>query len=375
MSTGETSYTSSLEKNLESLLLRIQPSEILVEEGLSDRLSPLLERYCVTVVPSEVGEGEGSQGQMEKVRDWFLKTAERKDFEGLVQKRSREELFNFVLGKEGEEGVEREEMVGVEGEGEGQQKEEIQFPEMTETEAGAIGTVLNYIEYCMPSKGNFSLKIPERDAEAVMRLDLCTKECLEFTKCNAPDTQSTFYEDEGLGGATGGRHRKYRTLLSALDATVTAVGGRRMAKDLASPLTSVLEINRRLDAVEYFMGREGKGGAEVVGEVRGLLRQTSDLERCIQRVSLGRGTSRDILAIGVTLKKLGEIKELLLTEGGEEEGHPDSLISSLLSQIDPLSSLAELIVQAIAPEPPLQPSLPGHIEEVFFRERHMGNII
>ena len=363
MSTGETSYTSSSQKNLESLLLRIQPSEILVAEGVSDRLSSLLDRYCVTVVPPEV-EGEGGEGrerEKDKVRDWFLEATNRRDFEGLVQKRSQEELYNFVLGREEEEGKEVTGLVpGEEEEGEEGRKEEIQFPEMTETEAGAIGTVLNYIEYCMPSKGNFSLKIPERDAEAVMRLDLCTKECLEFTKCNAPETQSTFYEEEGA------RHRKYRTLLSTLDATVTAVGGRRMARDLASPLTSALDINRRLDAVEYFMG---KG---VVGEVRALLRQTSDLERCIQRVSLGRGTSRDILAIGVTLKKLEEIKKLLLKEGGEEGGHPDPLISSLLSQIDPLSSLAELIIQAIAPEPPLQPSLPGHIEEVWGWKRREG---
>jgi len=59
-------------------------------------------------------------------------------------------------------------------------------------------------------------------------------------------------------------------------------GSRLLASRLAAPLTDVGQINERLDAVQFFHEHH-----TVAEAIRRLLKRCSDVERCVQRISLG----------------------------------------------------------------------------------------
>ena len=85
------------------------------------------------------------------------------------------------------------------------------------------------------------------------------------------------------------------SLLGAIDLTVTGAGGRLLADWLAAPLTSVAEISARHDAVDSFTDLSGQ---EVCHEVRTALRHAPDITRALSRLSVGRGSPRDLAALG-----------------------------------------------------------------------------
>ena len=134
-----------------------------------------------------------------------------------------------------------------------------------------------------------------------------------------------------------------------------------LAESLASPLRSSEEINRRLDAVDYLRRRP-----DLVNALRSRLRKIHDIERCIQRISIGRGTSRDILAIGTTLQAIEEIVSHVRCSTGSVT--PPALLSLLLSEARSFPTLSSLILRSVAPSPPLLLSLPGHVAEGFCEE-------
>ncbi|MEE9614988.1 MAG: DNA mismatch repair protein MutS, partial [Thermodesulfobacteriota bacterium] len=96
------------------------------------------------------------------------------------------------------------------------------------------------------------------------------------------------------------------TLLSLLDRTRTAMGGRRLREWLTYPLVDEGEIRTRLDGVEEFVESR-----EVSLELEELLSGVHDLERLIGRVSLGIASPRDLVSLKESLKKVPELKQAL----------------------------------------------------------------
>lgn len=99
---------------------------------------------------------------------------------------------------------------------------------------------------------------------------------------------------------------KGATLLSVMDRTVTAVGGRLLAGRVASPLVDLPEINQRLDVIEFFMNHP-----RLREDIRELLKSCPDMERAVSRLSLGRGGPRDLANIKTTLSVIPKIKNIL----------------------------------------------------------------
>ena len=97
------------------------------------------------------------------------------------------------------------------------------------------------------------------------------------------------------------------TLLSVIDRTVTGPGARMLTERLLKPLLNVQEINKRLDAVEFFVSH-----SNVRQELRDLLKNCPDMERALGRLSIGRGGPRDLAAILQTLQTMPEIKLTLM---------------------------------------------------------------
>ena len=89
------------------------------------------------------------------------------------------------------------------------------------------------------------------------------------------------------------------SLLDAIDLTVTGAGSRLLADWLAAPLTSVTGISTRHDAVESFTDVHGQ---EACREIRTALRQAPDVTRALSRLSVGRGSPRDLAALGAGIR-------------------------------------------------------------------------
>ncbi|MCC7071782.1 MAG: DNA mismatch repair protein MutS [Deltaproteobacteria bacterium] len=124
--------------------------------------------------------------------------------------------------------------------------------------------------------------------------------------------------------------RKDGTLLSVLDRTKTAVGGRTLLRRLLSPSADVARIALHLDATERFVTdvglREG---------LRGLLAGLPDLARLVARCAAQRATPRDLARLRDALVTLPKLRALADDE---------------LPMVD---ELAELVSRALAEEPAL----------------------
>lgn len=96
------------------------------------------------------------------------------------------------------------------------------------------------------------------------------------------------------------------SLLSVIDETVTAAGGRKLKNWLIKPLKDIQKINERLDAVEQFTKNHSKRNL-----LREALKETRDLERLLGKIASSRGNPKDLISVRETLKKIPEIQKLV----------------------------------------------------------------
>lgn len=132
-----------------------------------------------------------------------------------------------------------------------------------------------------------------------------------------------------------------RTLLDVLDETRTPMGARTMRDWILRPAGCVKEITRRHDAVEAFVQDRA-----LLHNVRSSFDPVRDLARLIARISSGGGNARDLLAIGLSLDALPQIKTMLA-------GHASERLAALSDDLELQPALVDMIRNAIHPEPPL----------------------
>ncbi|HTH97493.1 MAG TPA: DNA mismatch repair protein MutS, partial [Stellaceae bacterium] len=191
-------------------------------------------------------------------------------------------------------------------------------------ECAAGGALIDYID--LTQQGRVPKLAPPRRVAtgAVMEIDAATRRNLELA--------------ETLTGERRG------SLLACIDRTVTGAGARRLAADLAGPLTDMEVIGRRLDLVSLFV-RE-TGAREFL---RSLLRETPDMARALSRLSLGRGGPRDLAAIRDGLDATHRIGPPLRALPEARGG----LLAELLGRMGGQSELVDLLERALASELPL----------------------
>lgn len=97
------------------------------------------------------------------------------------------------------------------------------------------------------------------------------------------------------------------SILSFLDHTTNNLGKRMLYEQVSHPLSNVQKINERLDGVAFY-GHH----TDIRRSLRDVLKQVPDIERCLSRLSVGRGSPRDLDAIRNVLKVIPEIKTLHL---------------------------------------------------------------
>src|SRR5690606_28825700 len=106
---------------------------------------------------------------------------------------------------------------------------------------------------------------------------------------------------------------KKGSLLWLLDETMTAMGGRLLKQWVDRPLLSIDQIEERLHYVEvlkddYFRRQE----------IRETLKEVYDIERLAGKISFGNVNARDLVNLKSTLRKIPQLKEILLSFNDEK---------------------------------------------------------
>lgn len=208
------------------------------------------------------------------------------------------------------------------------------FGQFTRPEIAAMGAVVEYLE--ITQKGKLPLLAPPvRESESrVMQIDAATRRNLELT--------------QALSGGRAG------SLLSAIDRTVTAGGGRLLERRISSPSRVVATILSRLDAVQYMLEQ-----SRFRDQLRDALRKVPDLDRALSRLGLDRGGPRDLAAIRNGLTQAALISQMANVDD------PPSLVTSAMQDLLGHDDLLDLLDQALVADPPLLARDGGFIAETY----------
>jgi len=131
------------------------------------------------------------------------------------------------------------------------------------------------------------------------------------------------------------------TLISVLDETVTAGGGRLLRDWLHKPLLDKARIENRLDQVTAFFD-----DLDLRTTLRATLKHAADIERLLSRLSSTRGSARDLSGLRATLQLLPGLAEQL----NDERLHA---IGLHVEGLPAFSGLLDDLVRLVVEEPPV----------------------
>ncbi|HIE27613.1 TPA: DNA mismatch repair protein MutS [Candidatus Poribacteria bacterium] len=186
----------------------------------------------------------------------------------------------------------------------------------------AAGALIHYLNETQKQEVGHILSINTYTLSDFMILDADTQRNLELTRSIRDGSEKG-------------------TLLSILDETLTPMGGRKLRQCILQPLLKVGQINSRLNAVEDLYNK-----VLLQEELREKLSKMYDMERLITRANLGTANARDLLTLKDSIRLIPPIKETI-------EDSEATLMNILNEQLEPLTDLADLIENAIQPEPPV----------------------
>lgn len=146
------------------------------------------------------------------------------------------------------------------------------------------------------------------------------------------------------------------SLISVIDKTTTPMGARLLKKWINRPLLKLNPIQQRLNAVEVFFGNE-----KLRISTRSLLNGISDLERLVTKISTGRATPRDVVALKNSLTTLPDLKTAISDINCQE-----LIIYS--DRIIPMPELIDSIEMALLDEPATQPGNGGVFKAGYMAE-------
>ncbi len=186
----------------------------------------------------------------------------------------------------------------------------------------AAGALMHYIQETQKASLGHIKRLQAYESSEYMALDGSTKRNLELV---------TTIQD---GGNSEG------TLISILDDTCTAMGGRMLRKWIMRPLKRMKPIRQRLNAVEAF--NVNHDARENLQEE---LKEVGDLERLISRICVGRANPRDLVKLKTSLAQLPRIKM-------QFNQLDEPLLQDILERLKLLIEVQESIEEAIVEEPP-----------------------
>lgn len=271
ISTGEFGLSEVSERQLDSLLAAIQPSEVLVSSKLKNKLEDAFLKFNITYIEDWVYEGDYGY----KILTDHFEVHSLKGF-----------------------GVEE-----------------------LKTAHVAAGSLMHYMQETQKAYLRHLRRLYAYESNEYMSLDPATKRNLELTAS---------IQDGNVEG----------TLISIMDKTCTAMGGRLLRRWIMRPLKRLKPIQQRLDSVEIFYSKH-----DVRSQLREELEQVGDLERLISRICVGRTNARDIVQLKLSLAQIPVIKS-------QFAGFDDPLLKDISGRLKLLIDLQEHITKTLAEEPP-----------------------
>ena len=191
-------------------------------------------------------------------------------------------------------------------------------------ELAAAGALLTYLDQTQKGRDLRLRPIRQMTSAGIMEIDPASRRSLELNRTLAGESRGS--------------------LLSVIDKTVTAAGGRLMAARLAAPLTDVEAINARLDLATALCQDQSFQSALTTA-----LKQMPDLERALSRLSLGHGGPRDLAAIADGLKAANDMAIAVETReaGLVAQDMLDAMASSLRGATALIATLDEALGESL----------------------------
>ncbi len=271
ISTGEFGLSEVSERQLQSLLTAIQPSEILIQSKLKNKLEDDFHHYNITHIEDWVYEGDYGY----KLLTDHFETHSLKGF-----------------------GVEE-----------------------LKTAHVAAGSLLHYMRETQKAALRHLRRLYAYESSEFMSLDPATKRNLELT---------TSLQEGGTEG----------TLISIMDKTCTAMGGRLLRRWIMRPLKRLSPIQRRLDAVEHLFRSH-----DIRNNLREELENVGDLERLISRICVGRTNARDLVQMKLSLAQIPKLKSQIASSD-------DELLRDISGRLKLLIEVQDRIQKALTDDPP-----------------------
>lgn len=199
------------------------------------------------------------------------------------------------------------------------------FGNFSRAEIAAAGTLLSYVENTQKGKIPCIEKPCKIKSSNIMEIDAATRRNLEIL------------EPCSVRGSC---------LLETIDYTVTGAGGRMLARRLSAPLTDLVEINNRLDVIEFFLNN-----FNICRDIRELLQKMPEIERAVSRLAVGRGGPRDLKGLALALSLIPKLKNIVHLSGENAilNEIPASL-NAILNNLGNYNNLTSNILSALRDE-------------------------
>ncbi|MDI6814539.1 MAG: DNA mismatch repair protein MutS [Dehalococcoidales bacterium] len=182
----------------------------------------------------------------------------------------------------------------------------------------AAGAIIHYIQETQRGVLGQLTHLSTYSTDSFMALDVQTQRNLELFQSSR-------------SGTAGG------SLLSIIDLTKTAMGGRLLKRWLGQPLLDITKLIKRQDAINWFFDNTLARNQAI-----SLLGEVADLERLINRVRGNIATPRELVTLRRSLEVIPKLRRLL-------DG--DSSIDWLKDELKPCPDVVDLISRAIVEQP------------------------
>ena len=158
--------------------------------------------------------------------------------------------------------------------------------DLSRVELAAMAGLMAYIDRTQKDRDLVFKPVRRMQADDIMEIDPASRRSLEITRTLSGNRQGS--------------------LLSVIDLTKSAVGGRLMANRLSAPTTDKQIINDRLDLTSALLIDD-----QFLDKLQDALTHMPDLERALSRLSLDHGGPRDLNTIAMGLKSAATIAQAI----------------------------------------------------------------
>ena len=201
----------------------------------------------------------------------------------------------------------------------------------------AAGALIEYLQDTQRAACDHVRGIELVDRSRHLVLDRATRSCLEL------------FQTQRDG-------RREGTLIEAIDATCTSMGGRLLREWLMAPLRDVEAILERQKGVGEFVD-----SPFLREDVRGLLNDVLDIERLVAKVSTGRANARDLVGLAGSFEVIEPLRTKL-------DAVYSKTLGDLRERLDPLEDLIASIRSTLVDAPPVHIREGGLVREGFSDE-------